>query len=94
MDLSNHKVLLRPILTEKTTHGIEALNAYVFQVDPSANKIQVKYAVEEIFHVTVEKVNILNRRGKRKRVGRHIGFGKGSRRAIVTIKTGDNIDVY
>lgn len=94
VNLSHHKVLIRPILTEKTTHGIESLNAYVFEVAPSANKIQVKDAVEEIFDVSVVKVNILNRRGKRKRVGRSIGFGKATRRAVVTVKTGERIDVY
>ena len=94
MNLSNHQVLIRPILTEKTTHGIETLNAYVFEVALSANKIQVRRAVESLFEVSVVKVNILNRSGKRKRVGRSVGFGKATRRAIVTLKTGDKIDVY
>lgn len=94
MKVRHHEILRRPILTEKTTHGIEAMNAYVFEVPGYANKLLVREAVEEIFDVKVEKVNIRNRRGKRKRVGRSIGFGKDRKEAIVTLRTGDKIDVY
>ena len=89
-----HRILTRPILTEKSTHGIETLNAYVFEVAPSANKIEVRRAVEELFDVKVVKVNIKNCRGKRKRIGRSIGFSKDVKEAIVTLKLGDKIDVY
>jgi len=92
--LSHHEVLIRPVLTEKTTHAIEVLNCYAFEVAPTANKIQVRNAVEELFDVKVLKVNIRNRRGKRKRVGRSVGFGKDTKQAIVTLRTGDKIDVY
>jgi large subunit ribosomal protein L23 len=94
MKPSPHQILIRPILTEKTTHGIEAMNAYVFEVAPRANKLEVRQAVEDLFDVKVVKVNLLNRRGKRKRVGRSVGFGKDTRRAVVTLKSGDKIDVY
>jgi large subunit ribosomal protein L23 len=87
-------LLRRPILTEKTTHGIEALNAYVFEIAPGANKLQVRKAVEEIFDVKVVKVNIRRRRGKLKRIGRSYGYGKDKKEAIVTLRTGDKIDVY
>ena len=89
-----HGILRRPILTEKSTHGIETLNSYVFEIIPDANKIAVKDAVEELFDVKVVKVNIRRRRGKRKRVGKSIGFGKDHKEAIVTLRTGDKIDVY
>lgn len=94
MNLSDHGILLRPILTEKTTFGIEALNAYVFEVHPSANKLQVRNAVEGLFDVKVRKVNIRNRRGKRKRVGRSVGFGKNTKHAVVTLAVGDKLDIY
>ncbi len=94
MNLSDHGVLLRPILTEKTTFGIEALNAYVFEVHPSANKIQIRKAVENLFDVKVRKVNVRNRRGKRKRVGRTVGYGKNTKHAVVTLAAGETLDIY
>ena len=94
MNLSDQGVLLRPILTEKTTFGIEVLNAYVFEVHPSANKIQVRKAVETLFDVKVTKVNIRNRKGKRKRVGRSVGYGKDTKHAIVTLAAGDKLEIY
>ena len=94
MNLSDHGVLLRPILTEKTTFGIEALNAYVFEVHPSANKIQIRKAVENLFDVKVRKVNVRNRRGKRKRVGRPVGYGKNTKHAVVTLAAGETLDIY
>ena len=89
-----HSILRRPILTEKSTRGMEAGNAYVFEVLSGANKISVKAAVEEIFDVKVKKVNVRNKKGKRKRVGRFTGFGKNHKEAIVTLKPGHKIDVY
>ena len=94
MNLSDHGVLLRPILTEKTTFGIEVLNAYVFEVHPSANKIQIRKAVETLFDVKVKKVNVRNRKGKRKRVGRSVGYGKDTKHAVVTLAPGDKLDIY
>ncbi len=89
-----HSILRRPILTEKTTGSIERQNAYVFEVAPESNKIQVKVAVEELFDVKVAKVNVRNRKGKRKRVGKSVGFGKDRKEAVVTLKAGHKIDVY
>ena len=94
MNLSDHGVLLRPILTEKTTFGIEALNAYVFEVHPSANKIQIRKAVENLFDVKVRKVNVRNRKGKRKRVGRTVGYGKNTQHAVITLAAGETLDIY
>ncbi|MBN1443260.1 MAG: 50S ribosomal protein L23 [Planctomycetes bacterium] len=94
MKTDSHGILRRPVLTEKTTHGIESLNCYVFEVSPDANKITVKDAVEDLFDVKVLKVNMRTRRGKWKRVGKHYGYGKDRKEAIVTLRTGDKIDVY
>ena len=94
MGLDVHQILLRPVLTEKSTRAIERGDAYVFEVQPQANKIMVRNAVEELFGVKVKKVNIRNRRGKRKRVGRSVGFGKDRKEAIITLKPGHKIDVY
>ena len=94
MNLSDHGILLRPILTEKTTFGIEVLNAYVFEVHPSANKIQIRKAVETLFDVKVTKVNVRNRKGKRKRVGSSVGYGKDTKHAVVTLAAGDKLEIY
>tara|TARA_B100001245_G_scaffold145764_1_gene108912 strand:- start:157 stop:441 length:285 start_codon:yes stop_codon:yes gene_type:complete len=94
MNLSDHGILLRPILTEKTTFGIEVLNAYVFEVHPSANKVQIRKAVETLFDVKVTKVNVRNRKGKRKRVGRSVGYGKDTKHAVVTLAAGDKLEIY
>jgi large subunit ribosomal protein L23 len=90
----NHNILRRPILTEKSTKGIESRNAYVFEVDGGTNKIEVKKAIEEAFAVKVVKVNIRNRKGKFKRLGRSVGYGQDRKEAIVTLKVGDKLDVY
>jgi large subunit ribosomal protein L23 len=87
-------ILRRPLLTEKTTRGIEVLNAYVFEVSPGANRLLVKKAVEEGFGVKVLKVNMRNRKGKLKRMGRSLGYGQNRKEAVVTLKTGDKLDIY
>ncbi len=92
MDL--HTVLRRPILTEKSTRSIEQGNAYVFEVAISANKLQVKQAIEALFDVKVRKVNVRRRRGKLKRTGRSLGYTKARKEAIVTLRPGDKLDVY
>ena len=87
-------ILKRPVLTEKTTRGIETLNVYVFEVAGDANKLLVKKAVEESFNVKVAKVNMRNRRGKFKRVGRSAGYGQDRKEAVVTLRAGNKLDVY
>jgi large subunit ribosomal protein L23 len=81
-------------LTEKTTRAIEVANQYVFEVAPEANKLLVRKAIEELFDVKVVKVNVRNRRGKLKRIGRHTGYGSGHKEAIVTLRAGDKLDIY
>jgi len=92
--MNTQSILRRPVLTEKTTRGIETLNAYVFEVDRDANKLQVKKAVEDAFNVKVVKVNIRNKKGKLKRIGRSVGFGRDRKEAVVTLKTGEKLDIY
>jgi large subunit ribosomal protein L23 len=87
-------ILRRPVLTEKSTHGVETRNTYVFEVSRTANRIQIRKAVEELFGVKVLKVNIRNRKGKPKRVGRSLGYGKSRKEAIVTLRQGDKLDIY
>jgi large subunit ribosomal protein L23 len=88
-------VILRPVVSEKS-YALLDQGVYTFVVDPDANKIEIGQAVESIFGVTVEKVNTLNRKGKRKRNRRSFTFGTRSdtKRAIVTLKAGDRIDLF
>ncbi|MDN6625884.1 MAG: 50S ribosomal protein L23 [Pisciglobus halotolerans] len=77
-------VILRPIITEKSM--LEQDNKkYTFEVDTRANKTHIKQSIEEIFGVDVRTVNILNVRGKMKRMGKYSGYTKKRRKAIVTL---------
>lgn len=88
-------VILRPVVSEKS-YGLLDSGVYTFVVDPGANKIEIRQAVESIFGVRVEKVNTLNRTGKRKRNRRSFTFGKrpDTKRAIVTLAPGDRIELF
>jgi large subunit ribosomal protein L23 len=94
MKIDPHGILHRPVITEKSTAGVEHKNAYVFQVDPKANKLEIKRAVEEVFNVKVIKVNTRRQIGKNKRMGWITGFTQCTKEAIVTLRVGDKIDIY
>jgi len=85
-------VLSRPQITEKATFLMEK-NQYIFQVFKTATKPEVKKAVEEVYGVNVEKVRIINVDRKRKRLGRTTGWKKGYKKAIVTLKKGQEIEL-
>ena len=89
--MSAHDIILRPIITEKSTNLMDD-KKYTFNVLLTATKTQVRDAVEEIFDVKVKKVNIMNVRGKDKRVGRYSGKTSRTRKAIVTL-TEDSNDI-
>ncbi len=88
------KVIIRPLLTEKNAMLKETLNKVAFEVASDANKIEVKKAVEEAFKVSVDSVNILNVRGKVKRLGRTFGKRRDWKKAVVTLKEGDTIEFF
>ena len=92
--LNEFSILKRPILTEKTTAMIEFLNAYCFEVAPTANKIQIKKAVESHFEVKVVKISTRWKKGKYRRRGRSVGKTSAYKEAVVTLAKGDSIDVY
>ncbi|WP_044895194.1 50S ribosomal protein L23 [Bacillus alveayuensis] len=77
-------IIKRPVITERSTE-LMAEKKYTFEVDVKANKTEVKDAVEAIFGVKVAKVNIMNYKGKFKRVGRYSGLTNRRRKAIVTL---------
>lgn len=88
-------VVLRPVVSEKSYALLDS-GVYTFIVDPRANKVEIRQAVESIFKVRVEKVNTLNRLGKRTRNRRTGGFGQraGTKRAIVTLAPGERIELF
>lgn len=87
-------VLKKPVLTEKSLMLQQAENKYTFDVDLTANKIEVKNAVEKMFDVKVESVNIMNVRPKTKRMGRYVGKTNKRKKAIVKLKEGFSIDLF
>lgn len=84
-----HQVIRRPLITEQSTRLKEAANTVCFEVDPGANKIQVKAAVEALFSVKVDSVRMTNRRGKMKRMGRYAGHRRDWKKAYVRLKAGE-----
>lgn len=94
MKLPAQSILRRPVITEKSTAGVEHKNAYVFEVEKDANKLQIKKAVEELFGVKVVKVNTRRQPGKFKRMGWVTGSTQSVKEAIVTLRQGDKIDIY
>jgi len=88
------EVVIRPVVTERTTELGEEQNAYTFMVSKDANKIEIRHAIERLFSVKVASVNTLNYRGKWRRVGRSLGRRPSYKKAIVKLAAGERIDVY
>ncbi len=86
-------IIVKPVISEKT-YGLLDENKYTFIVDPRANKTQIKQAIETIFDVKVLSVNTMNRAGKRKRRGLIVGKRPDTKRAIVTVAPGDEIELF
>jgi large subunit ribosomal protein L23 len=87
-------IVIRPLITEKTLRLAERYNSYTFQVLPTANKVQVREAIESIFDVSVVAVRTQNMIGKFRRVGRSVGATSNWKRAVVKVKEGDAIEFY
>ena len=87
-------VLKKPVLTEKSLLLQQNENKYTFDVDLTANKTEVKVAVEKMFDVKVESVNIMNVKPKTKRMGRYVGKTKRRRKALVKLKVGYSINLF
>lgn len=100
-------IIKRPLLTEKSTRlresggtdvvyedDEELAQKIVFEVARDANKIEIRKAIEQLFNVTVTDVHTMVQRGKKKRLGRYFGRTASSKKAIVTLKAGDNIEFF
>ncbi|GII66362.1 50S ribosomal protein L23 [Sphaerisporangium siamense] len=87
-------IIIKPIVSEKSYGLIDEHNKYTFLVRKTANKTQVKIAIEQIFGVKVTSVNTINRQGKRKRTRFGYGQRPSTKRAIVSLVEGDRIDIF
>ena len=92
------KIILKPVITEQSAVMKEADNKFVFEVDPRANKREIKEAVEKLFGVSVKRVRTTIMRGKTKttfmRAGRFTGKRPDRKKAYVTLAKGENIDIF
>lgn len=87
------KTLEAPLLSEKSTFLSES-NKYVFRVKKNATKNLIKKAIEGIYNVKVLKVNIIHKPAKKRRLGKSEGFKSGFKKAVVTLKKGDKINIF
>lgn len=92
--MNPYDIIIRPIITEKSTLLKDGSNQYVFEVRRDANKIEIKRAIESLFKVKVLSVNIINMEGKKKRIGRFMGKRRDWKKAIVRISPEDKIPIF
>jgi len=86
------EIIKAPVITEKSENE-RANGKYTFRVDPKANKLEIKEAIEKIFKVNVTSIRTLNVKPKKRRVGRYYGLTNRTKKAIVTLQEGQTIDL-
>lgn len=94
MTMNPHDIILRPLMTEKSTFLREQENKVCFVVRRGVNKKAVHFAIEETLNVKVKKVHVLNMIGKKKRLNRFVGKRADWKKAIVTLEKGEKIDLF
>jgi large subunit ribosomal protein L23 len=92
--MNEYDIVVRPIITEKSTLLKDAGNQYIFEVQRDANKIEIKKAVEKLFKVKVVSVNVSNMEGKKKRLGRFEGKKPDWKKAVVKLSPKDKITIF
>ncbi len=88
-----YKFLEYPVVTEKSVNLADKLNQYVFRVRPEANKSELKKIIQDLYGVKVEKINLVKVPGKKRRLGRFVGYRSGFKKAIVFLSPGEKIDL-
>ncbi len=88
------QVVIRPIITEKSSAGLADENQYTFEVAGDANKHEIKHAIQRLFSVHVRRVRTSRQRGKWRRRGAHIGKQPNWKKAVVTLAEGETIEVF
>jgi large subunit ribosomal protein L23 len=91
---TKHEIVVRPLITEKTSAAYQDRGEYTFQVHPEASKPQIRQAIEELFGVKVTGVWTSSQRGKEKRLGQSIGRRPNWKKAIVKLREGDTIEIF
>ena len=89
-----HQIIVRPVVTEKSSAAYQTAKVYTFEVHPAANKIAIRQAVEQLFGVKVTGVWTAQQRGKAKRMGRSVGRRNHWKKAIVKLRDGDTIESF
>lgn len=92
--MDDQNVIIRPLVTEQGMHFANTRNAYSFEVNKKANKIQVRNAVERLYNVKVLEVRTANYRGKPRRRGRNIGLTSSWKKAVVVLHEDNHIDLF
>lgn len=92
--MNDTSIIIRPLITEQSTHLAGTKSAYSFQVSKRANKIQIRSAVENLYSVKVRKVRTANRRGKTRRRGKNIGMTASWKKAVVYLEPDYHIDLF
>jgi len=91
-NINHFNILRQPVVTEKSYTATGAANQYTFRVDREATKTQVKAAIEAIFEVQVDRVQVINMPSKPKRRGQHTGSRSGYRKAVVRLAEGQTLE--
>ena len=94
MQLNKNDIILRPILTEKSTDQRKTMNKYSFEVNVLCNKTEARRIIEKMFNVKVVKCNVINKIGKLKRYRATAGFKADRKKVIVTLAKGSKIDFF
>ena len=89
-----HRTIVRPLITEKSSAAYQDRGEYTFEVHPDATKPQIRTAIEQLFGVKVTGVWTSNVRGKEKRMGKTVGHRPNWKKAIVTLRDGDTIEIF
>jgi large subunit ribosomal protein L23 len=89
-----HRTIVRPLITEKSSAAYQDRQEYTFEVHVDANKPQIRSAIEQLFGVKVTGVWTSNQRGKEKRMGKTVGKRPNWKKAIVTLREGDTIEIF
>lgn len=92
--MDNHNVVIRPLVTEQGMHLASKLNAYSFEVNKKANKVQIRHAVEQLYGVKVVEVRTATRKGKLRRRGRSTGRTRSWKKAVVVLHQDFHIDLF
>jgi len=92
--VDDYQVIIRPLVTEQSVHFANTHNAYSFEVNNKANKVQIKEAVERLYDVKVRQVRTANRKGKPRRRGRSFGTTPNWKKAVIVLDENDHIDLF